>query len=66
LNDYLLALRSQADAATDAQTLLARYNGALARLSEAKGTILNDFNVVWSLSEGVDPVTGSPYGDAVR
>jgi outer membrane protein TolC len=66
LNDYLLALRSQADAATDAQTLLARYNGALARLSEAKGTILNDFNVAWSLSEGVDPVTGSPYGDGVR
>ena len=44
-NDYLTALRSQADAATDAQKFLSRYNSLLARLSEAKGTILGDSDV---------------------
>jgi hypothetical protein len=38
-------LRSQADAAADAQAFLARYNSMLARLSEAKGTILGDSDV---------------------
>ena len=45
LNDYLLAMRSQSEANVDSQTLLARYNIALARLSEATGTILNEFDV---------------------
>jgi hypothetical protein len=44
-NDYLTALRSQADAANDAQTFLARYNGLLARLNEAMGTILGDNDI---------------------
>jgi outer membrane protein TolC len=45
-NDYLTALRSQADAVTDTQAFLARYNTALARLSEANGTILNDYDIL--------------------
>lgn len=52
LNDYLFAVRSQSEAAIDTQTFLARYNIALARLNEATGTILNEFNVqpdaVWN------------------
>lgn len=44
-NDYLTALRSQADAANDAQTFLARYNSQLARLNEAMGTILGDNDI---------------------
>jgi outer membrane protein TolC len=50
-NDYLTALRSQADAAADAQAFLARYNTALARLQEATGTILNDNGVEWDCGE---------------
>lgn len=50
-NDYLTALRSQADAATDTQTFLARYNALLARLNEARGTILQDYNVAWERGE---------------
>lgn len=45
LNDYLLAMRSESDANVDSQTFLARYNIALARLSEATGTILNEFDI---------------------
>lgn len=52
-NDYLTALRSQADAATDKQIYLARYNAVLARLHEAMGTILRDQSVQWSC----DPAT---------
>jgi len=55
-NDYLSALRSQADAATDAQTFLARYNSLLARLNEARGTILTDYNVEWDRGEFREPV----------
>lgn len=55
LNDYLLALRSQADAATDAQTFLARYNALLARLNEARGTILTDYNVQWARGDCIPP-----------
>ncbi|MCE9604984.1 MAG: TolC family protein [Planctomycetia bacterium] len=50
-NDYLSALRSQADAATDTQTFLARYNALLARLNEARGTILTDYGVEWERGE---------------
>lgn len=45
LNDYLSAMRSQSEANVDSQALLARYNIALARLSEATGTILNEFDI---------------------
>jgi outer membrane protein TolC len=45
LNDYLAAMRSQSEANVDSQTLLARYNVALAKLSEATGTILNEFDI---------------------
>jgi hypothetical protein len=44
-NDYLTALRSQADAVSDAQTYLAAYNTLLARISEATGTILFDYDI---------------------
>lgn len=50
-NDYLTALRSQADAANDTQTYLARYNALLARLNEANGTILNDYDVQFAADE---------------
>lgn len=50
-NDYLTALRSQADAATDAQTFLARYNALLARLNEAAGTILGDYDIQLAADE---------------
>lgn len=45
LNDYLSAMRSQSEANIDSQALLARYNIALARLSEATGTILHEFDI---------------------
>lgn len=45
LNDYLLALRSRAEAATDAASQLATYNTLLARLDEAKGTLLAEFDI---------------------
>src|SRR6185369_386392 len=45
LNDYLLALRAKTDAATDAAQILAQYNVWLARLEEAKGTLLAAHNV---------------------
>jgi hypothetical protein len=45
LNEYLLALRAKATAASDAATQLARYNGSLARLEEAKGTLLETRNI---------------------
>lgn len=54
-NDYLSALRSQADAATDTQAFLARYNSLLARLNEARGTILQDYDVAWERGEFCDP-----------
>lgn len=41
LNDYLLALRSSADAKVEAGRLLARYNTELARLRELEGTLLD-------------------------
>jgi outer membrane protein TolC len=44
-NDYLLAVRSQADAARSAQSYLSRYNALLARINEARGTILFDANL---------------------
>jgi hypothetical protein len=44
-NDYLTALRSQADAASDVQNYLSRYNALLARLNEANGTILFDYDI---------------------
>jgi outer membrane protein TolC len=45
LNDYLLALRSNVDAQTDSSLLLARYNGQLARLEEARGDLLESHNI---------------------
>lgn len=45
LNDYLLALRAQTDAATELGVLLAEYNVLLARLEEAKGTLLDTFQI---------------------
>jgi len=40
LDDYLLAMRSTADAEVEASDLLARFNVEVARLEEAKGTLL--------------------------
>ena len=45
LNEYLLAMRTKADAATEASALLARYNALLARLDEATGTLLESYNI---------------------
>lgn len=45
LNDYLLALRARADAVTDAAVVLAQYNIWLARLEEAKGTLLAMYGI---------------------
>lgn len=59
LNDYLLAMRSQSEASIDAQTFLARYNIALARLSEATGTILNEFDIQTTHDESKDTATGT-------
>jgi len=53
LNDYLSAVRSQSEAAIDTQAFLARYNIALARLNEATGTILDEFDV--QITEGTAP-----------
>jgi hypothetical protein len=50
-NDYLTALRSQADAANDSQNFLARYNAILARLNEATGTILGDNDISFTADE---------------
>lgn len=40
LDDYLMAMRSAADAATEASAVLARYNTQVSRLKEAEGTLL--------------------------
>ncbi|MBC8350677.1 MAG: TolC family protein [Planctomycetes bacterium] len=45
LNDYLAALRSRTSAATEAATVLARYNTAIVELEESKGTLLEYLNV---------------------
>ncbi|MBI2481176.1 MAG: TolC family protein, partial [Planctomycetia bacterium] len=45
LNDYLAALRFRTEAATDAAATLAKYNIALVRLEETKGTLLESLNV---------------------
>ncbi len=45
LNNYLMALRSQYEAAAEAATLLAQYNTQLARLEEAMGTLATSYNV---------------------
>jgi outer membrane protein TolC len=58
-NDYLTALRSQADAASDANAYLARYNTLLARLNEANGTILNDFNIQTAEPDAASNVTAT-------
>jgi outer membrane protein TolC len=59
-NDYLSALRSQADAASDMQKFLSRYNAALARLNEAMGTILDDYGIQWTGDCGVPTLVGTP------
>jgi len=61
-NDYLSALRSQADASSDTQSFLARYNASLARLSEATGTILDEQSVVMSGETGPMSRPGAPLG----
>jgi outer membrane protein TolC len=53
LNVYLLALRSWSNASIEVSSLLARYNRELARLEEAKGTLLATNNI--QLQE--DPIT---------
>jgi outer membrane protein TolC len=45
LNDYLLAVRSQADAAADVNAQIARYNILLVRMEDATGTLLDEANV---------------------
>lgn len=45
VNEYLLTMRTKADAATEASALLARYNALLARWEEAKGTLLETYDV---------------------
>ncbi len=45
LNIYLQALRSSTAGATDVASLLSRYNTELARLEEAKGTLLAANNI---------------------
>lgn len=45
LNDYLLALQSQVAATRDAAAFLAEYNVVLARLEEAKGTLLASLGI---------------------
>lgn len=45
LNDYLAALRSRTNAATDAAEVLAKYNTALIELEETKGTLLEFLHV---------------------
>lgn len=59
LNDYLQALRAQAEAATEVASLRARYNALLVQLEESQGTLLesvgiavdDDCGVVCALSE---------------
>ncbi|MDB5384413.1 MAG: TolC family protein [Planctomycetaceae bacterium] len=46
LNDYLLALRTRADANTEIAQILARYNTLLATLEEAQGTLLASYEIV--------------------
>ena len=46
LDDYLLAMRSTADAATETSFLLANYNTELARLKELEGTLLSSNNIL--------------------
>lgn len=57
-NDYLAAVRSQADAARNAQSYLSRYNALLARINEARGTILFDTNL--DLVDEVRAAAGNP------
>jgi outer membrane protein TolC len=45
LNDYLLALRSQADAAAEVNVQISRYNALLVRMEEAMGTLLDEAQV---------------------
>lgn len=45
LNDYLLALRSRADANTEIAQLLARYNTLLASLEEEQGILLASYDI---------------------
>lgn len=45
LDDYLRAMRARAEALTDAAALLAQYNTQLARLEEAKGTLLTCYDI---------------------
>ena len=48
LDDYLLAMRSSADATADAGDLLARYNTELVRLQEATGVLLENTGICLS------------------
>jgi outer membrane protein TolC len=45
LNDYLMALQFRASAMTDAANFLAQYNGLLAQMDEALGTLLISYNI---------------------
>jgi len=45
LDDYLLALKANVEAQTDAAELLAQYNAELARLEETQGTLLMRYQV---------------------
>ena len=45
LNDYLLALRAQADSIASRAQLLAQYNTLLATLQEVQGTLLTNYGI---------------------
>ena len=70
-NDYLSALRSQADAASDTQKFLSKYNAALARLNEAMGTIAKDpfawyFSAALAIREGKPKDAERMIGEALK
>lgn len=45
LNDYLLAMRTRAEANTEIAVILARYNTLLATLEEAQGILLTSYDI---------------------